>query len=189
MSRAPRRVRRNPAWPVARLQRRRLARFRRSRCRLPGRPLRQTWRAWPGSFARPQRRGPTMIQPGALRILIDTMIPGHSNRWPAASDVIDVEALAAQIGATLSPTAAALLAEPLAASTAPALLDRLAAEHRSDASRLSAAVYRAYYTTSAVQSVIRDLAEFRTARTLARFRRQHARTGAREPSRPKEDLT
>ena len=36
---------------------------------------------------------------------------------------------------------------------------RLAAEHRSDASRLSAAVYRAYYTTSAVQSVIRDLAE------------------------------
>ena len=70
-----------------------------------------------------------MIQPGALRILIDTMIPGHSNRWPAASDVIDVEALAAQIGATLSPTAAALLAEPLAASTAPALLERLAAEH------------------------------------------------------------
>lgn len=100
-----------------------------------------------------------MIHSGSLRILIDTMIPGHSNRWPAASDVIDVEALAAQIDAALSPAAAALLDEPLSATQATALLERLAAEHPQDARSLAGAVYRAYYTTPAVQSVIRDLAE------------------------------
>ncbi len=100
-----------------------------------------------------------MIQPGALRILIDTMIPGHSNRWPAASDVIDAEALAQQIDAALSPAAAALLDAPITASTASALLARLATEHPPDARAVTEAVYRAYYTTPAVQSVIRDLAE------------------------------
>ena len=107
-----------------------------------------------------------MIQPGSLRILIDTMIPGHSNRWPAASDVIDAEALGAPIDAALSPAAAALVGGPLSASTAPALLERLAAEHPHDARSLAGAVYRAYYTTSAVQSVIRDLANPARAKPL-----------------------
>ena len=98
-----------------------------------------------------------MIDTNVLRILMDAMVPGHDNRWPAASDVIDAASMARVLADRLPPQAFAVLAK---ARTSPDdALAALAATHPDAADRLTEAVYRAYYTAPPVQAVIRELAE------------------------------
>lgn len=100
-----------------------------------------------------------MIAPGALRRLLDTMIPGRANRWPAASDVVDLAELGQALERQVAPAAlAAFAAAGREASDAEALA-LVAAAHPDDARRLTEIVYAAYYATPAVQSVVRELAE------------------------------
>jgi hypothetical protein len=98
-----------------------------------------------------------MIDKDLLCILVDAMIPGHDNRWPAASDVIDAASMARALSQELPPDALALLAggrqDPDAA------LAGLAARLPRSADRLAEAVYRAYYTAPSVQAAIREIAE------------------------------
>ncbi len=98
-----------------------------------------------------------MIDKDALRILVDAMIPGHDNRWPAASDVIDAGSMADALAGILPPSAAAVLAD--AARDPDTALAGLAARDPQSANRLAETVYRAYYTAPAVQAAIREIAE------------------------------
>jgi len=98
-----------------------------------------------------------MIATDVLRSVLDAMIPGHDNRWPAASDVVDVASMARLLADRLPAQALALLAAP--GSTPGAALAALAAADPQAADRFTEAVYRAYYTAPPVQAVIRELAE------------------------------
>ncbi|WP_293861532.1 hypothetical protein [uncultured Alsobacter sp.] len=91
-----------------------------------------------------------------VRILLDAMIPGQANRWPAAGDVLDTESLAATLGPHLARHAGSM---PRTAGEASAWLARLAADDASMMRAVTEAVYSAYYTSPAVQAVIRDIAE------------------------------
>jgi hypothetical protein len=98
-----------------------------------------------------------MIDKDALRILVDAMIPGHDNRWPAASDVIDAPGMARALAQELPADALALLAAG-GRDPGAALADLSARDPRS-ADRLAETVYRAYYTAPPVQAAIREIAE------------------------------
>lgn len=91
-----------------------------------------------------------------VRILLDAMIPGQSNRWPAASDVIDMDRAAASIASRLGDHAATL---PPDGDDASEWLARLAADRPAMMRAVTEVVYSAYYTSAPVQAVIRELAE------------------------------
>ncbi|WP_459628043.1 hypothetical protein [Alsobacter sp. R-9] len=91
-----------------------------------------------------------------MRSVLDAMIPGHANRWPAAADVLDAGRMAQAVADALGPQGAAVIATAANGASALATLSRTAPD---SARRLCEIVYRAYYTTPAVQAVIRELAE------------------------------
>jgi enoyl-CoA hydratase/carnithine racemase len=91
-----------------------------------------------------------------VRILLDAMIPGQSNRWPAAADVIDMDRVAESIASRLGDHAATL---PLDGDDAPEWLARLAAASPAMMRAVTEVVYSAYYASAPVQAAIRDLAE------------------------------
>jgi len=91
-----------------------------------------------------------------VRILLDAMIPGQANRWPAASDVIDVDRIAESLGPQLGDHVATI---PDDDGKALAWLARLSTEDLGMMRAVTEVVYSAYYTSPAVQAVIRDLAE------------------------------
>jgi enoyl-CoA hydratase/carnithine racemase len=91
-----------------------------------------------------------------VRILLDAMIPGQDNRWPAASDVIDADRMAESLEPHLVDQAETM---PQDVDEAFAWLSRLAAEAPAMMRAVTEVVYSAYYTSPAVQAVIRDLAE------------------------------
>ena len=90
------------------------------------------------------------------RTIIDAMIPGHANRWPAASDAIDADAIAGSLARHLGDHAPGVPPDALGAGE---WLARLAEQAPAMMRAVTETVYSAYYTSPAVQAVIRDLAE------------------------------
>lgn len=91
-----------------------------------------------------------------LRLILDAMIPGQANRWPAASDAVDLDRIAASLP-PLPPAFASAM--PVNAAEAQAWLARLATEDPAMMRAVTEVVYAAYYTSPSVQGVIRHLAE------------------------------
>lgn len=91
-----------------------------------------------------------------VRILLDAMIPGLANRWPAASDVIDADDIAAALRSRLGDHAPTM---PLDTDAARAWLTQLAERTPTMMRAVTEVVYSAYYASPAVHAVIRDLAE------------------------------
>jgi hypothetical protein len=97
-----------------------------------------------------------------MALLLECLIPQASNRWPRASDCVDLDTVTFDIFSNCSEDwADALLSEieSAPASDRAVLLRRAEAADPARFERLVGACYRAYYTTPAAQAVIRDLAE------------------------------
>ena len=92
----------------------------------------------------------------ALAALLDALLPGDAERWPAFSEAVPVVATRAALDDAMMQRVAALSRGD--AATLPA---RIAGFERDDPAAFDAilrALYRAYYAAPAVQAAVRDLA-------------------------------